>query len=49
MCLINLVRMELQYDEEGDEPEFFSKNMNKNVEPEVENFKRAQFSDGLGK
>ena len=49
MSLINLVRMGLQYDEEGDEPEFFSKNMNKNVEPEVENFKRAQFSDGLGK
>ena len=39
----------MQYDEDLDEPEFCSKNMNKNVEPSVESFKRAHFSDGLGK
>ena len=37
------------YEEEGDEPEFFAKKMNENVIAEVESFKRAQFSDGLGK
>lgn len=39
----------VKYEEEGDEPEFFSKKMNNNVIQEVESFKRAQFSDGLGK
>ena len=39
----------LQYDDDGPEPEFYSKKMNENVQPEVESFKRAQFTDGLGK
>ena len=41
--------MWLQYDDDGPEPEFYSKQMNENVRPEVESFKRAQFTDGLGK
>ena len=40
----------VQYDDPLDgEEEFYTKKMNENVVAEVESFKRAQFSDGLGK